>query len=219
MIGRGNTAPVYPWFGQDIKVRVVVGAAELRSAAPALARGCRRLGRRIPYPAQGIHFGTPPARRCSAVRVARFDPHPADRRAGRVLRQWLLRQPHLLAHGGVPGSLIEFYRQRFEHHGHGTAKDAIVGLGGHAYIAKRSQDAFPRVPAASTRRRCTGTGRRWRNSRRRRRCRWAARRRSSTRRSPSMTRSATTSGSCSSSITPGFLSRRSSTSWSFSAGR
>src|SRR5690606_26314427 len=38
--------------------------------------------------------------------------------------------------------LIRFYRQRFAHYGHGTEKQAIVGLGGQAYIAKRSQDAW-----------------------------------------------------------------------------
>jgi alkanesulfonate monooxygenase SsuD/methylene tetrahydromethanopterin reductase-like flavin-dependent oxidoreductase (luciferase family) len=37
--------------------------------------------------------------------------------------------------------LINFYRQRFEHYGHGSRKQAIVGLGGQAYIAKKSQDA------------------------------------------------------------------------------
>jgi alkanesulfonate monooxygenase SsuD/methylene tetrahydromethanopterin reductase-like flavin-dependent oxidoreductase (luciferase family) len=37
--------------------------------------------------------------------------------------------------------LINLYRQRFEHYGHGTAKQAIVGLGGQAYIAKTSQQA------------------------------------------------------------------------------
>jgi putative FMN-dependent luciferase-like monooxygenase len=37
--------------------------------------------------------------------------------------------------------LIEFYRQRYAHYGHGTEKQAIVGLGGQAYIARRSQDA------------------------------------------------------------------------------
>ena len=37
--------------------------------------------------------------------------------------------------------LVEFYRQRFAHYGHGTPEQAIVGLGGQAYIAKRSQDA------------------------------------------------------------------------------
>jgi hypothetical protein len=37
--------------------------------------------------------------------------------------------------------MVEFYRQRFEHYGHGSAKQAIVGLGGQTYIAKNSQDA------------------------------------------------------------------------------
>jgi len=37
--------------------------------------------------------------------------------------------------------LIGFYRQRFAHYGHGSEKQAIVGLGGQAYIARRSQDA------------------------------------------------------------------------------
>ena len=37
--------------------------------------------------------------------------------------------------------LIRFYRQRYAHYGHGSEKQAIVGLGGQAYIAKNSQDA------------------------------------------------------------------------------
>ena len=37
--------------------------------------------------------------------------------------------------------LIGYYRQRFEHYGHGTASEAIVGLGGQAFMAKNSQDA------------------------------------------------------------------------------
>ena len=37
--------------------------------------------------------------------------------------------------------LIRFYRQRYAHYGHGTEKQAIVGLGGQAYIARSSQDA------------------------------------------------------------------------------
>src|SRR5690554_495160 len=37
--------------------------------------------------------------------------------------------------------MVGFYRQRFEHHGHGTAAQAIVGLGGQAFMRKNSQDA------------------------------------------------------------------------------
>jgi hypothetical protein len=38
--------------------------------------------------------------------------------------------------------LVGFYRQRYAHYGHGTERQAIVGLGGQAYIARRSQDAI-----------------------------------------------------------------------------
>ena len=37
--------------------------------------------------------------------------------------------------------LIALYRNRFEHYGHGSADQAIVGLGGQAFLAKNSQDA------------------------------------------------------------------------------
>lgn len=37
--------------------------------------------------------------------------------------------------------MVQLYRQRFEHYGHGTADQAIVGLGGQIFLAKNSQDA------------------------------------------------------------------------------
>jgi hypothetical protein len=37
--------------------------------------------------------------------------------------------------------MVELYRSRFEHHGHGRADQAIVGLGGQVFLAKNSQDA------------------------------------------------------------------------------
>jgi alkanesulfonate monooxygenase SsuD/methylene tetrahydromethanopterin reductase-like flavin-dependent oxidoreductase (luciferase family) len=40
--------------------------------------------------------------------------------------------------------LVDLYRRRFEHYGHGTAEQAIVGLGGQTFIAKNSQDAVRR---------------------------------------------------------------------------
>jgi alkanesulfonate monooxygenase SsuD/methylene tetrahydromethanopterin reductase-like flavin-dependent oxidoreductase (luciferase family) len=49
---------------------------------------------------------------------------------------------HILAPNLHFKPLVDFYRQRFEHYGHGRAQDAIVGLGGQAFIAKRSQDAY-----------------------------------------------------------------------------
>ena len=37
--------------------------------------------------------------------------------------------------------MIDLYRQRFEHYGHGAADQAIVGLGGQIFMRKNSQDA------------------------------------------------------------------------------
>src|SRR5680860_1888577 len=37
--------------------------------------------------------------------------------------------------------LIGYYRQRFEHYGHGSADQAIVGLGGQVFVRPNSQDA------------------------------------------------------------------------------
>jgi hypothetical protein len=37
--------------------------------------------------------------------------------------------------------MIELYRRRFEHYGHGAADQAIVGLGGQVFMRKNSQDA------------------------------------------------------------------------------
>ena len=102
MLGRGNTGPVYPWFGQDIRDGIPLADRELRAAAPALARGRRRLGGQLPHAAAGLHVDAAPAGRGAAVRLARLDPQPGDRRAGRLLRRRLLPQPHLLAQGAHP---------------------------------------------------------------------------------------------------------------------
>jgi alkanesulfonate monooxygenase SsuD/methylene tetrahydromethanopterin reductase-like flavin-dependent oxidoreductase (luciferase family) len=62
------------------------GHRELRAAAQAVARAGRRLEGQVPHPAAVVHLDAAPARRRAAVRLARLDPQPGDRRAGRVLR-------------------------------------------------------------------------------------------------------------------------------------
>lgn len=37
--------------------------------------------------------------------------------------------------------MVQLYRQRFEHYGHGSADQAIVGLGGQVFMRPNSQDA------------------------------------------------------------------------------
>ncbi len=62
MLGRGNTAPVYPWFGQDIRQGLPSGAGELQPAAPVVAGGRGRLGGQVSDAVAGFHFGAAASR-------------------------------------------------------------------------------------------------------------------------------------------------------------
>ncbi len=75
---------------------------ELRAAPPVVARGRRGLGGQVPHPVDRVHVDPSPAGRRPAVRVARLDPQPGDRRAGGLLRRRVLPQQHLLAEGARP---------------------------------------------------------------------------------------------------------------------
>ena len=174
------------------------GDRELRAAAPAVARGRRRLGGQVPHAAAGLHLDAAPARRRAAVRLARLDPQPRDRRAGRVLRRRLLRQQHLLAHGAHPADGRASTAERFEHYGHGTADQAIVGPRRPGVHAQELAGRGARVPPvlrqrAGLRPRPVAGGVHRADPADRR----AARSRSSSGRWPSASTSATTSASCS----------------------
>ena len=87
---RAGVSVVRPGHPQGPRAR----AGELQPAAPAVARGRRGLGGQLPHAAAGLHLDPAAAGRRAAVRLARRDPHAGDRRAGRLLRQRLLRQQH-----------------------------------------------------------------------------------------------------------------------------
>ena len=140
MLGRGNTAPVYPWFGKDI-----------RSGLPLALENynlLHRLWREDVVDWEG-KFRTP-------LQGFTSTPRPLDDVAPFVWHG-SIRTPEIAEQAAFYGDgffannifwpkehymrLIDFYRQRYEHYGHGKASQAIVGLGGQAFIAKNSQDA------------------------------------------------------------------------------
>ena len=142
---------------------------ELRAAAPALARGERRLGGQVPYAAPGLHLDAAPARRRAAVRLARLDPQPGDRRAGGVLRRRVLLQPHLLAglahraDGRVLPPALRALRPR-----QGRGRDRRARWPGlHGQDPRAGRQGVP--PVLRQRARSTATARRWRSSPARRR--------------------------------------------------
>ncbi|MGW1737314.1 LLM class flavin-dependent oxidoreductase [Nocardia sp. NPDC001965] len=141
MLGRGNTGPVYPWFGKDIRAGlplalenynllhrlwredVVDWEGEYRTPLQSFTA--------TPRPLDGV----PPFVWHGSIRTPEIAEQAAYYGNGFFANHIFWPTAHSL-------QLIEFYRQRFEHYGHGTKKQAIVGLGGQAYIAKKSQDAW-----------------------------------------------------------------------------
>lgn len=141
MLGRGNTAPVYPWFGKDI-----------RSALPLALENynlLHKLWNEDVVDFEG-NFRTP-------LRGFTSTPRPLDDVAPFVWHG-SIRTPEIAEQAAYYGDgffanhifaptehslrLVNFYRERYEHYGHGSAKQAIVGLGGQTFIAKKSQDAY-----------------------------------------------------------------------------
>ncbi len=139
-MGRGNTGPVYPWFGKDIRQGIPLAIENY-----ALLR---RLWDEDVVDWEG-KFRTP-------LQGFTSTPRPLDGVAPFVWHG-SIRSPEIAEQAAYYGDgffanhifwpkehyqrLIGYYRQRFEHYGHGKADQAFVGLGGQVFMAKNSQDA------------------------------------------------------------------------------
>ena len=139
-MGRGNTGPVYPWFGQDIRQGIPL-AIEHYSLL-------HRLWRENVVNWQGRFRG--------ALQGFTSTPRPLDGVAPFVWHG-SIRSPEIPEQAAYYGDgffhnnifwpaehtrrMVEFYRTRFEHYGHGSADQAIVGLGGQVFMRRNSQDA------------------------------------------------------------------------------
>jgi putative FMN-dependent luciferase-like monooxygenase len=140
MLGRGNTGPVYPWFGKDIRDGIALAVENY-----ALLR---RLWDEEVVTWEG-KFRTPLQGFTSTPRpldgVAPFVWHGSIRSPEIAEQAAYYGDGFFSNHIFWPAShtqqMVALYRRRFEHYGHGTADQAIVGLGGQAYMARNSQDA------------------------------------------------------------------------------
>lgn len=140
VMGRGNTGPVYPWFGQEIRkgIELAIENYEL----------LHRLWREDVVDWKG-QFRTP-------LQQFTSTPRPLDGIAPFVWHG-SIRSPQIAEQAAYYGDgflhnnifwpihhtkqMVQLYRERFEHYGHGKAHQAIVGLGGQAFMRKNSQDA------------------------------------------------------------------------------
>ncbi|SDT40115.1 LLM class flavin-dependent oxidoreductase [Jiangella sp. DSM 45060] len=141
MMGRGNTGPVYPWFGKDIRDGIALAVENY-----ALLH---RLWREDVVDWQG-RFRTP-------LQGFTSTPRPLD---GVPPFVWhgSIRSPEIAEQAAYYGDgffhnnifwpmshtkqMVGLYRRRFEHYGHGPADTAIVGLGGQVFMRPNSQDAI-----------------------------------------------------------------------------
>ncbi len=141
MLGRGNTGPVYPWFGQDIR-----NGIQLAVEHYALLH---RLWREDVVDWQG-RFRTPLTGFTSTPRP--LDGVPPFVWHGSIRSPEIAEQAAYYGDGYFHNNIfwpmehvermVALYRRRFEHYGHGSEKEAIVGLGGQVFMRPNSQDAI-----------------------------------------------------------------------------
>ncbi|WP_232677158.1 LLM class flavin-dependent oxidoreductase [Nocardioides sp. R-C-SC26] len=140
MLGRGNTGPVYPWFGKDIREGVNLAIENY-----ALLH---RLWREDVVNWEG-RFRTP-------LHGFTATPRPLDD-VPPFVWHGSIRSPEIAEQAAYYGDgffhnhifwppshtkqMVDLYRRRYEHYGHGSYDQAIVGLGGQVFMRENSQDA------------------------------------------------------------------------------
>lgn len=140
MLGRGNTGPVYPWFGADIRESLPTALEHYNLLHRLWREDVVDWHGRYRTPLQGFTAtprpldDVPPFVWHGSIRTPEIAEQAAYYGDGFFANNIFWPRDHFKR-------LIGLYRRRFEHHGHGRADQAIVGLGGQAYIARRSQDA------------------------------------------------------------------------------
>lgn len=141
MLGRGNTAAVYPWFGKDIAYSTELTVEnydllhKLWRNDSVNWKGSFRAPLHdftsIPRPLNG----KPPFVWHASVgnpQIAEIAAYYGDG----------FFTNNLFGPVSNFGRLVEIYRQRFAHYGHGRPEEAIVGAGGQIFMRKNSQDAI-----------------------------------------------------------------------------
>ncbi|MFJ4920356.1 LLM class flavin-dependent oxidoreductase [Streptomyces sp. NPDC088725] len=140
MMGRGNTGPVYPWFGEDIRQGIPLAIEKYALLHKLWREDVVDWEGKFRTPLQGFTAtprpldGTPPFVWHGSIRSAEIAEQAAYYGDGFFANNIFWPKQHFQ-------KLIGLYRRRYEHYGHGTADQAMVGLGGQAFMRKNSQDA------------------------------------------------------------------------------
>src|SRR5690625_4661524 len=140
MMGRGNTGPVYPWFGQDIRQGIPLAIENYALLRKLWDEDVVNWEGKFRTPLQGFTStprpldDTPPFVWHGSIRSPEIAEQAAYYGDGFFANHIFWPADHFKR-------LITYYRRRYEHYGHGSADQAIVGLGGQVFMRKNSQDA------------------------------------------------------------------------------
>jgi putative FMN-dependent luciferase-like monooxygenase len=140
MLGRGNTGPVYPWFGKDIRQGIPLAIENYALLHRLWREDIVDWSGNFRTPLQGFTStprpldGIPPFVWHGSIRSPEIAEQAAYYGDGYFANNIFWPAEHYQR-------LIGYYRQRFEHYGHGTQNQAIVGLGGQVFMRPNSQDA------------------------------------------------------------------------------
>lgn len=140
MMGRGNTAPVYPWFGKDIREGIALAVENYALLHRLWCEDVVDWEGRFRTPLKGFQStprpldGVPPFVWHGSIRSPEIAEQAAYYGDGFFANNIFWPKEHYM-------KLIGLYRERYEHYGHGRAEQAIVGLGGQVFMNSVSQDA------------------------------------------------------------------------------
>ncbi|TFC51312.1 LLM class flavin-dependent oxidoreductase [Cryobacterium sp. TMT1-21] len=140
MLGRGNTGPVYPWFGQDVRQGIPLALENYALLRRLWREDVVDWEGQFRTPLQGFQStprpldGVPPFVWHASIRSPEIAEQAAFYGDGFFANNIFWPREHY-------AKLIGLYRSRFEHYGHGAADQAVVGLGGQFFARTNSQDA------------------------------------------------------------------------------
>jgi putative FMN-dependent luciferase-like monooxygenase len=140
MLGRGNTGPVYPWFGQDIRQGIPLAIENYALLHQLWREEAVNWRGRFRTPLEGFTAtprpldGVPPFVWHGSIRSPEIAEQAAYYGDGFFANNIFWPKEHFQ-------QLIRLYRERFAYYGHGTPEQAVVGLGGQVFMRRNSQDA------------------------------------------------------------------------------
>ena len=140
MLGRGNTAPVYPWFGKDGRQALPLTVENYGLLRQLWDNHVVDWEGRFRTPLQGFTAtprpldGVAPFVWHGSIRTPQIAELAAFYGDGFFANHIFWPKEHF-------AQLVGLYRERYAHYGHGRADQAIVGLGGQVFLSKNSQDA------------------------------------------------------------------------------